>query len=237
VLPGGTANLWAHELGVAGSPERAARAIVTGQDRAMDMGRLWHGERSVRFMMIAGIGADGLMLERTDPRLKRAVGPAAIAVGIALVLPGLRPVEAIVRVEGCVAWEGPLAQAIVSNSRLYADVVRPAPEAAVDDGILDVTLVPFTGALALARAAVRLARWREPGAALPRFRGTNVEVECAEPLALEVDGSPVRRPSQGRTTYRLTVERDILQVRIPRSYRGSLFGAPSPDARHLAASA
>jgi diacylglycerol kinase family enzyme len=236
VLPGGTANLWAHELGVAGSPEHAARAIVTGDDRAMDMGRLWHGERSVRFMMIAGIGADGLILERTDPRLKRILGPAAIALGVAFALPALRPVDVVVRVDGRVAWAGPIAQAIVANSRLYADVVRPAPEATVDDGLLDVTLVPFGEPGALVSAAVWLATRREPGDSLPRFRGAEVEIDCASALPLEVDGSLVRRPSE-RVTYRLTVEPGVLLVRVPRAYRGPLFRVPPAEVRTFEASA
>lgn len=238
VLPGGTANLWAHELDVARSPEEAARAIVTGEDRAMDLGRLWHEDRSLRFMMIAGVGADGLMLERTDARLKRAVGPAAIGLGVVLALPALRAEETRIRVDGGTAWEGRAFQVVVANTRLYADVVRAAPDASVDDGLLDVTLVPWSDPALLARAAARLVTERDTGDLLPRFRGAAIEIEMASPLPIEVDGSGVRRPpTRGTTTYRVTVEPGALLVRVPASYRGDLFGPASASGQPLEASA
>jgi diacylglycerol kinase family enzyme len=165
VLPGGTTNLWAHELDATGTPEAAARAIVTGEDRAMDLGRLTAADGGwLRFMLVAGFGIDGLALERTDARLKRRLGAIGVALGALRAIPSYRPFRGQLRVDGIDAWEGTAAEVVVANTRLYANVIRVAPDAVADDGLLDVTIVPWGDPGASARLAWALAarpsRWR-----------------------------------------------------------------------------
>lgn len=230
VLPGGTTNLWAHELDTAREPEIAARAIVEGEDRPMDLGRLSAGDRGwLRYMLVAGFGIDGLVLERTNARLKRRLGVAGVAVGALRALPLYRPVAGRVRVDGADAWEGTAAEIVVANTRLYANVIRVAPDAVADDGLLDVTIVPWGDARGSARLAWALAARRHPGEAAPRFRGAEVEIEADGELPIEVDGTPVRRPAaRGRgegIAFRVRAEPGALLVRVPRGYAGGLFRA------------
>ena len=213
VLPGGTTNLWAHELASAGTPEAAARAIVTGEDRAMDLGRLTAADGGwLRFMLVAGFGIDGLALERTDARLKRRLGAIGIALGALRAIPSYRPFRGRVRVDGIDAWEGTAAEVVVANTRLYANVIRVAPDAVADDGLL----------------AWALAARGHPDGVAPRFRGAEVEIAADADVPIEVDGTPVRRPrSPGtRSSYRVRAEPGALLVRVPRGDAGGLFGAP-----------
>ncbi|HXQ96645.1 MAG TPA: diacylglycerol kinase family protein [Candidatus Acidoferrales bacterium] len=230
VLPGGTANLWAHELGVARSPEHAARALVDADVRRMDMGRIAHPDgRFIRFLLMSGVGMDGLVLHHTDPRLKTRLGPAGIAVGALRAIPAYRPFDVELSVDGRPAWEGRLLQLIVGNSRLYANVVHATPDALVDDGMLDVTIVP-AGDLQLAvRLGWTLALRRRPDGDVPRFRGRELELRALVAPPMEVDGSPVRRRAlegtEGRP-FRIVAEPLAIAVRVPRSYQGDLFGRP-----------
>ena len=235
VLPGGTANLWAHELGVAQPPEQAAAAIVEADVRRMDTGRIVHPDgRFLRFLLMAGVGIDGLMLDHTDPRLKARLGPGGIALGVLRAIPEFRPFPIELTVDGREAWEGRVIQVIVGNSRLYANVVHATPEARVDDGVLDITIVP-AGDLELAvRLGWSLVLRRRPGGEAPRFRGREILLRTPVVPPMEVDGSAVRRGSlegaAGRP-FRILVEPRSLAVRVPRAYAGDLFESPSADGR------
>ncbi len=233
VLPGGTANLWAHELGVARPPEQAAAALVESDVRRMDMGRIVHPDgRHLRFLLMAGVGIDGLMLNHTDPRLKVRLGPGGIALGMVRAIPEFRPFPIELTVDGREAWEGRVIQVIVGNSRLYANVVHATPDARVDDGVLDVTIVP-AGDLELAvRLGWSLVLRRRPGGEVPRFRGREILLRTPVVPPMEVDGSAVRRGSlQGAAgrPFRILVEPRSLAVRVPRAYAGDLFESPAPN--------
>ncbi len=227
VLPGGTANLWAHELGVARPPEEAAAALVDADVRGMDMGRLVHPDgRYLRFLLMAGIGIDGLMLDHTDPRLKARLGPGGIAVGVVRAIPDFRSFPVEISVDGRDAWEGRVIQVIVGNSRLYANVVHATPDARVDDGLLDVTVVPADDLQVAIRLGWSLALRRRPGGEVPRFRGREIAIRTPVIPPVEVDGSAVRSSSlqgaDGRP-FRILVEPRTLDVRVPRRYAGDLF--------------
>ena len=233
VLPGGTANLWAHELGVARPPEQAAAALVDAGVRRMDMGRIVHPDgRYLRFLLMAGVGIDGLMLDHTDPRLKVRLGPGGIALGMVRAIPEFRPFPVELTVDGRDAWEGRVIQVIVGNSRLYANVVHAAPEARVDDGALDVTVVPAGDLELTVRRGWSLVLRRRPGGETPRFRGREILLRTPVVPPMEVDGSAVRRSSldgaAGRP-FRILVEARRLAVRVPRAYDGDLFESPAPD--------
>ena len=233
VLPGGTANLWAHELGVARPPEQAAAALVDAGVRRMDMGRIVHPDgRYLRFLLMAGVGIDGLMLDHTDPRLKVRLGPGGIALGMIRAIPEFRPFPVELTIDGREAWEGRVIQVIVGNSRLYANVVHAAPEARVDDGALDVTVVPAGDLELTVRLGWSLVLRRRPGGETPRFRGREILLRTPVVPPMEVDGSAVRRSSldgaAGRP-FRILVEPRRLAVRVPRAYDGDLFESPATD--------
>jgi diacylglycerol kinase family enzyme len=179
-------------------------------------------------MLVAGFGIDGLALERTDARLKRRLGAIGIALGALRAIPSYRPFRGRVRVDGIDAWEGTAAEVVVANTRLYANVIRVAPDAVADDGLLDVTIVPWGDPGASARLAWALAARGHPDGVAPRFRGAEVEIAADADVPIEVDGTPVRRPrSPGtRSSYRVRAEPGALLVRVPRGDAGGLFGAP-----------
>jgi diacylglycerol kinase family enzyme len=229
-LPGGTANLWAHELGVARPPEQAAAALVDADVRRMDMGRIVHPDgRFLRFLLMAGVGIDGLMLDHTDPRLKVRLGVGGIAIGVLRAIPDFRPFPVEITVDGRPAWEGRVIQVIIGNSRLYANLVHATPDARVDDGSLDVTVVPAGDLEGAVRLGWSLVLRRRPGREVPRFRGREIAVRTPVVPPVEVDGSAVRssslRGADGRP-YRMLVDPRALAVLVPRSYAGDLFRSP-----------
>jgi len=78
VIPLGTANALASNLGLAGAPARAARALLSASPTRVPVGRIHfqngRGPDSRYFLVAAGVGADALLMSRLDPALKRRFG-------------------------------------------------------------------------------------------------------------------------------------------------------------------
>ena len=82
IIPLGTANCLAHDLGLPLSPAKAARAALTGKFRRIAVGRIEYqdftGARATRyFSFIVGIGVDAHVFYELDPLVKRRFGMAA----------------------------------------------------------------------------------------------------------------------------------------------------------------
>ena len=79
VIPMGTANALAADLGVPASPSKAVKMMLTATPVRVSVGRIFYrstegDSRSRYFIVAAGIGADGLFFSRLDPRLKQRLG-------------------------------------------------------------------------------------------------------------------------------------------------------------------
>lgn len=79
VIPMGTANALAADLGLPPSPAKAAKMLLSATPVRISLGRVFYrdseGEsRSRYFIVAAGIGADALLMSRLDPQLKQRFG-------------------------------------------------------------------------------------------------------------------------------------------------------------------
>lgn len=81
VIPLGTANALAHDLGIPMNPARAARSALNGEPRRIALGRVEYqcgGQRSARYFTVAvGIGVDAHLFYRLDQEFKSRMGMAA----------------------------------------------------------------------------------------------------------------------------------------------------------------
>ena len=231
VLPGGTANVFAREMGIPIAPAAAAWALVEGVERTMDLGRVTLADgRWARFVIAAGLGLDGAILRATLPGLKRLVGPVAIAAATLAVVPGWRTRQVRVSVDGRTGWEGPAWQLIVGNTRLYANLVWPNPLARPDDGLLDLCLLPGVPVPRLLRLGVELAVRRVPPAdGAVWLVGRSIRIDVTDGgLPLQLDGTPVRGPGVSAATF--AAEAAALRVRLP-SGGGPARDSPEQVAR------
>lgn len=188
VLPAGTANVVARELGVNRDAAALAAAIATGKGRAMDVGT-W-GDR--RFLLGAGAGLDAEVVRRVSARrgrhssLLKWVGPSLGGI-FGYAYPKIRAM-----VDGDLVTES-AQYAIVGNCRYSAGVFPATPEARPDDGLLDICLLHGLHPLRLLRLLAGV--WR-PGFAklkgVTYLKGTAVGLEPAGGNAapLQVDGDP-----------------------------------------------
>lgn len=151
VLPAGTANVLAAQLGLVGWPSpwrradlaAAAAALAGGRVRAIDVGLARPtGAPPRAFVLWAGVGLDADVVHRlAGPAraLKARHGPLAFAAVGWRALRAARGCDAIVRGDGA-RRRVRLYGAVVCNIPLYAGLFRLAPEARLDDGRLDLAL-------------------------------------------------------------------------------------------------
>lgn len=138
IVPLGTANVLAGELGLPGDARAIAEVLAHGCVRTLYPG-IVNGRR---FAMMVGAGFDAHVVAALDLRLKRIIGKLAYGIGALAQLRAYRPVAYRVAVDGQV-WD--VASVIVAKGRFYGGRFVCAPEARLTDPILHVCLFPRIG--------------------------------------------------------------------------------------------
>ena len=140
ILPAGTANLFATNLGIPRDLEEAVRIGLHGRRRTLDVGSV-NGER---FGVMAGTGFDALMIRDADAGLKDHLGRFAYAVTGARGI-GRDPVKVRVEVDGRGWFEGRASCVLVGNMGDVIGGISAFPDARPDDGRLNVGVVTADG--------------------------------------------------------------------------------------------
>lgn len=224
VLPAGTGNVWAKELGLPGwlPPYRralreAAQGLLDSSVRSIDVG-LANGRY---FMLWAGVGFDAEVAHEVEPMVdvRRRLGNVLYAIsglGVALNFAGSR---ATVVIDGRVLRRR-LVMVIISNVQLYGGgLFRLAPSARLDDGKLDIFLFRGGGTADTLHHLLSLLtqdHMRDPQ--LLHYRARQIEIQPDEPLAVHLDGD-----AHGQTPLKVEVVPRALQVLIPPSAPETLF--------------
>ena len=191
ILPFGTANVLAWELGLPRGPEAAAAVLAGGRTARIHPGlATWRDGSQRLFVQMLGAGFDAAVVHGLPPGLKRGLGKGAY------VLQALRemPRYGFPRI-GVVLDEGPaieVAGAIVTKGRLYAGRHLLAPDALPDEPGFRVALFPRGGAwrAALYGAALPLDLLpRLSGMALRRAGRIELTTDAAVPTQADGDAA------------------------------------------------
>lgn len=216
VIPLGTSNVFARELGLPWQPQAAWQLIQSGSERRVDLPQLEWGllaqRRTRPFVQMAGAGLDSRAIARVREDAKQWVGPLAYVWAGLQALWGPQP---LVTVDvGGTRQTGELV--LVGNGRFYGGSVSMFPAARLDDGWLEVVVFPRVTWLTLARFALAWLTGRlfHP-ASTHTLRSARLEVTCPEPLPIEVDGDNV-----GVTPGVFTVRPCALRVLAPAADAG-----------------
>ncbi|GAB3086588.1 diacylglycerol/lipid kinase family protein [Micromonospora schwarzwaldensis] len=184
ILPAGTANLFAVNLGIPAELPEAVRVALHGRRRRLDLGRI-NGEH---FAVMAGAGFDGDLIRDADRRLKGRLGR------VAYVWTGLRHVrgECVrtrVRVDGADWFDGEASCVLFGNVGTITGGIPAFDDARPDDGALEVGVATASGAVDWARTLGRMAAGRSDESPFVRItRGRKITVRFAEPKTYELDG-------------------------------------------------
>ncbi len=206
VVPAGTGNLLASNLGIPDDAHEALEVAVTGRDRKLDVGYV----NDEAFVVMAGTGVDAAMIGDTNPTVKRWLGKLAY---IKSALVHLRDAQfpVTVEVDGREAFAGSASSVLVANMGKVMAGVDLFPDGAPDDGRLDGAVVRSDGLWDWARLAVRvLLRRRGRSEQMVPFGGREMVVRLDRPRPYQVDGEP--RPATDELRFRLDPGALILRV-------------------------
>jgi YegS/Rv2252/BmrU family lipid kinase len=222
VLPVGTVNVWAREMGIGLTMAEARETLLHGVRRQVDLGRA--GQRY--FLMMAGIGFDAEVARRVERGPLKRFGLKMLdyiaAVGVLGVT--AEPADLRIQIGGRQRRERAL-MVIIGNTRLYGGAMTFTQRAVADDGALDVVVIG-SGGLAHRIGVLGRAFLRRPSAG-PRVRylraqAIRVESRRAEPV--QVDGEVI-----GHLPMTFTVAPRALRVILPASAPSDLFSLrPEP---------
>jgi diacylglycerol kinase (ATP) len=145
ILPLGTANVLARELGLPLEPEAACERILTGSASRMDIGVATDDDGTGRrFACMAGIGFDADVVREVGPRLKRYLRSLAFPlVALKVFLRGDRPQLHIKDGDATHVVQ----YAVVANGQYYGGDFETAEDASLRSGELQVVLVERVGHL------------------------------------------------------------------------------------------
>lgn len=185
VVPLGTANVLAHELGLTGAATRIGRHLALGPARTVHAG-LANGRL---FTMMAGVGMDARVVAGIDPALKRRIGKGAYALG------GLREIFAGPALDYDVTLTAPdggisrhrAVSCILCKGHFYAGTFILAPEVRLEQPVLHAVLFTKPGRLAALTYACAMTLGLLPGRS---------DVLVLPAVAARIEG-PVAEPVQG----------------------------------------
>jgi YegS/Rv2252/BmrU family lipid kinase len=227
VLPGGTANLWAHETGIAARFELAAMQLVGAERRRIDVGQVSvNGRHQRHFLLMAGLGFDAAVLAHLSKPLKLRIGRLAYLPAIVRAAQTFHDIPVTMEMDG-LRWSGHVRQVILGNTRRYASFTQITPGAFVDDGLLDVTMIGAQGPLQMSRQLGALLFRQRPSAATSlSFRAAEVRITTPMLAPLQLDGgyhSAHHEDVAHRAEYSFSVMSRAVSMLIPRTYDGTLF--------------
>ena len=222
ILPAGGGNDFAAALGLSGHFVRAAERLLKGRTRAVDLVRARTADGRARlFAGGGGVGLDAAAALRANGPYRRLPGrfryiAAALhalsehrPLPVRLEFPGadIHPVEARCLLTG------------VLNTPTYGGGVRLAPDAKIDDGLLDVVLIGDMGILAVLKLLPRLVGSGELGMSqLKRWQVKRLTVSTETPALFHGDGEIL-----GLTPVAIEVVARAVRVLVP---------LPTEDSEH-----
>ena len=197
ILPAGTANLFAHNLGIPQDLAEAVRLGFHGRRRKLDLG-LINGEH---FAVLGGVGFDADMIRDADGGLKTRLGRAAYLLTAARSV-GMEPAKVKIKVDGTRWFAGDATCVLLGNVGTVLGGVQVFDDARPDDGWLDVGVTTAAGPIQWARVLGRVSAGKADQSPFVRTtRAKRISVKLSAPLAYELDGGA--RPKTKRIKARV----------------------------------
>lgn len=155
IIPLGTGNDLARTLAIPPEPLEALRLLKTGSERSIDVVKIESVRGIIYGVNMAIGGFTGQMNEVLTDELKANWGPLAYLLGAAQVVPDLSTYTTTVTWDEGDVEEFVILNIAVANGRTAGGGLQVAPEAALDDGLLDVVIVCYTSLLDVAAIGAR----------------------------------------------------------------------------------
>jgi YegS/Rv2252/BmrU family lipid kinase len=209
VIPAGTSNLLATNLGIPMDIEEAVAVGLDGERRRLDVGR-FNGER---FAVMAGTGIDAALSRDADGALKEHLGR------VAYVWAGLKnlrasPFGAEIKVDGVGWFKGEATSILIGNVGGLFGGIEVFGDAQPDDGLLEVGVVTAEGFTEWARTAARtVVATADASPFVQATKARKVKVSLDRKVLYELDGGERTKEK----SFKVKVEPAAVSICVPHS--------------------
>jgi len=209
VIPAGTANLLARNLGIPPDIEQAVAIGLDGDRRRLDVGRI-NGER---FAVMAGTGIDAVMIRDADGSPKEHLGR------IAYVWAGMKnlrskPFGAEIAVDGVSWFKGETTCVLIGNLGGLFGAVEVFGDAQPDDGMLEVGVVTAEGFAQWARTIARtVVVSADASPFVQAAKARSVKVKLNRKVLYELDGGDRTKTK----SLKVKIEPAAITICVPRN--------------------
>jgi diacylglycerol kinase (ATP) len=215
ILPAGTANVLANELGVGKSMERAAEALADSTKERVALGLISNGSDNPGryFLMMAGAGLDADIVYNLNSRMKEAVGKVAYWIGGFSKI-GRRIPEFTVRADG---REYRASFALLSRVRNYGGDLEIAPTISLLDDEFEMVLFEGESSLGFLKYMLAVVVHQQRsirGISILRTRQAVFSAPEESKIHLQVDGEYA-----GVAPARVEIVPNALTLLVPPGFR------------------
>jgi diacylglycerol kinase (ATP) len=214
IVPGGSGNGLARDLMLPFDPSQALTVAAAGKVRVIDAGDL----NGSLFFNVAGIGLDARIAGRLATKGHRR-GLMGYVLATVAELRSYKPcaysITSVVGAEGRPITgdilEHPALFIALANSRQYGSGAQIAPQALLDDGVMEVVIVEPMSAVQIVRQLPAFFGGRlKEGPGIVMRSASALELSCTETIPFHVDGEP----RAGAERVRMVTRRGALQVKV-----------------------
>ena len=214
VLPIGTVNVWAREIGLPLDVLSACDVLLHGKTRHIDLGRA----NDRYFLLMVGIGFDGEVTRAIGRKPVKRLGVSGYLLVGALLGIGYPNFSATLSIDGK-EMKTNAFQIVIGNTQLWGGAVQFTWQAKCDDGLLDVCVVRKSGILGRSITALAfLLRHERRRQRISYYTCTSIEIRTRQPIPMQVDGEV-----GGFTPATFTVAPGALKVIVPQTTPEELF--------------
>jgi YegS/Rv2252/BmrU family lipid kinase len=210
IIPLGTGNLLAGNLRLPTSPAKAARLLLTGRRRRIDVGRITVDGKERCFTVACGVGFDAEVMDATETTQKLHWGKLAYLANAVGQSDEVRNVVHTITIDG-ERMKTRASQVFVANFGRMLPIVSPRRPIRPNDARLDVIIIqaagPLPGLLAGWEAITQGELGESRGGHVFRAQASKVRIETKPRRLVEVDGSVI-----GSTPVKIRVRPAALTV-------------------------
>jgi YegS/Rv2252/BmrU family lipid kinase len=207
ILPAGTANLFASNLGIPDDIAEAVQVGLSGQERKLDLGKM-NGEH---FAVMGGAGLDARMIRDADGGPKDRFGRLAYIWAASKNL-RVEPFKARIEVNGDLWYKGDASCILVGNVGALFGGMEAFDSASPEDGLLELGVTHAESLGQWARTVTRTAIGSVGESPFVQAtKAERIDVELDRKVLYEIDGGERKEVKR----LKVKVKPGALRVRVP----------------------
>ncbi|EFH87058.1 diacylglycerol/lipid kinase family protein [Ktedonobacter racemifer] len=187
ILPSGTVNVWAREVGIPLENEAARDILLQGQRRRIDLSKV--DDRY--FLLMAGIGLDAEVTHEVEQKPAKKLGvPGYLLVGLwkTLTFKGFR---VYLHIDGKKSIKAHAMQIVIGNTQLYGGAIKYTWQAKCNDGLLDVCIARSQDLINTLLMGIDVLLHRRQRRQWVLYETCKeVEIRTRHAITIQVDGDP-----------------------------------------------